>query len=206
MSSKRRNNFGVRRKVRKRNNNIYVYLINLHFYRKRSKVFMSPDWDQIKIVPLSYDSHYLILELDKNLNVSVSTHSLPDNEKYFKPLGTIQTHAATYFELLKQTEEFYAQMNTIDELTCVVDPEEITTKHNHRVIKLEDRVYMKIKVNPLELSSVTTKFYGTTKKVERYRQIYHEKLDEWNVNDDIYRNFLRIFGTIKTIFILYPMF
>lgn len=32
--------------------------------------------------------------------------------------------------------EFYAQMNTIDELTYVVDPEEITTKHNHRVIKL----------------------------------------------------------------------
>lgn len=160
---------------------------------------MSPNWNQIKIVPIeNYESHYLILKLDEHLNVSVLTYSLPDNDKYFKPFGTIQTYSATFFELLKQTEEFYANMNTIDELTCVVDPEEITTKHNHRVIKLEDRVYMKIKVNPLEPSSVTTKFYGPTKKVERYRQIYHEKLDEWNVNDDIYRNFLRIFGRIKT--------
>ena len=58
----------------------------------------------------------------------------------------------------------------------------------------EDRVYMKIKVDPLDASSVTTTFYGPTKKVEEYRKIYHKKLDKWNVNEDIYRNLLRIFG------------
>lgn len=63
-------------------------------------------------------------------------HSLPENEKYFKPVGTIETHSATFFNLLDQMGEFYAQMNTIDELTYVVDPETITTKHNFRVIKL----------------------------------------------------------------------
>lgn len=145
----------------------------------------------------NYDSHYLILKLDGNLSVSVLEHSLPDNDKYFKSFGSIETHTAIFYDLLKQTEEFYAQMNTIDELTYVVDPDEITTKHNHRVIKLEDRVYMKIRVNPLEPSAVTTTFYGPTKKVERYRQVYHEKLDEWNANEDIYRNLLRIFGKVQ---------
>lgn len=53
---------------------------------------------------------------------------------------------------------------------------------------------MKIKVDPLDASSVTTSFYGPTKKVEEYRKIYHEKLDEWNENEDIYRNLLRVFG------------
>lgn len=83
-----------------------------------------------------YDSHYLILRLDDNLNVTVLAHSLPENDKYFKPINTIEMHSATFFSLLEQMEPFYAQINTIDELTCVVDPEIISTKHNHRVIKL----------------------------------------------------------------------
>lgn len=158
-------------------------------------MFINENCDQIKILPNQhYESHYLILKLESNLNVSVLSHSLPDNDKYFKAFGTIETLSATFFELLKNTEEFYAQMNTIDELTYVVDPEEITTKHNYRIIKMEDRVYMKIKVDPLEPSLVITTFYGPTKKVEQYREIYHKKLDDWNVNDDIYRNLLRIFG------------
>lgn len=100
-------------------------------------MFINSTGDQIKIVPVNeYESHYLILKLDQNLNVSVLTHSLPENDKYFKPVGTIETHSATFFSLLDQMGEFYAQMNTIDELTYVVDPEFITTKHNYRVIKL----------------------------------------------------------------------
>lgn len=58
----------------------------------------------------------------------------------------------------------------------------------------EKRVYMKIKVDPLEPSAISTTFYGPTRSVERYRQIYREKIDDWSVNDDIYQNFLRIFG------------
>lgn len=186
----------------------------------RWKVFVSPDCQQIKIVPAKdYHSHYMILQLDDSLNVTILAHSLPENDKYFKPVGTIGSYSDAFFNLLQQTEEFYAQMNSIDELTYVVDPEEITTKHNYRVIKLgknfclrifaihvfliqsiqnvvsiEDRVYMKIKVDPLDASSVTTTFYGPSKKIEQYRQNYHEKLDDWSVNDDIYRNFLRIFS------------
>lgn len=108
-----------------------------HIFSERCKVYISPDCQQIKIVPADdYDAHHLTLQLDDKLNVSVLSHSLPENERYFKPVGTIETHSATFFSLLDQMGEFYAQMNTIDELTYVVDPEEITTKHNYRVIKL----------------------------------------------------------------------
>lgn len=65
----------------------------------------------------------------------------------------------------------------------------------------ENRVYMKIKVNPLEPSAISTTFYGPTKCVERYRQIYREKIDDWSIDDDIYRNFLRIFGRLRSFFI-----
>lgn len=100
-------------------------------------MFINSTCDQIKIIPVNdYDSHYLILRLDENLNVTVLTHSLPENEKYFKPINTIEMHSVTFFSLLEQMEKFYAQINAIDELTYVVDPEIVTTKHNHRVIKL----------------------------------------------------------------------
>lgn len=59
---------------------------------------------------------------------------------------------------------------------------------------------MKIKVDPLEPSAISTAFYGPTKSVERYRQIYREKIGDWNPTDDIYRNFLRIFGSFKLLF------
>lgn len=55
---------------------------------------------------------------------------------------------------------------------------------------------MKITVDPFAPSSVTTTFYGPTKQAERYRSMYQERIDDWNTNDDIYRNFLKIFGTI----------
>lgn len=119
-------------------NIVHLQYSLLSFYRDaRRKVFMNSACNQIKIVPVrDLDSHYLILKLDENLNVTVLSHSLPENEKYFKPIGTIETHSATFFSLYEQMDEFYSQMNTIDELTYVVDPEEITTKHNYRVIKL----------------------------------------------------------------------
>lgn len=58
---------------------------------------------------------------------------------------------------------------------------------------------MKIKVDPLEPSAVTTTFYGPSEQVEKYREIYHKQIDDWNANDDIYRNLLKIFGN-KTFF------
>lgn len=118
---------------------IYTNVIccNVFHRDKRRKVFVNSTCDQIKIVPLrDSDSHYLILKLDEHLNVTILSHSLPENEKYFKSIGTIEMHSATFFSLYEQMDDFYAQMNTIDELTYVVDPEEVTTKHNYRVIKL----------------------------------------------------------------------
>lgn len=80
--------------------------------------------------------HYLILKLDEKLNTTVLSHSLPESNKYLKSFGTIETHSATFFSLLDQMEDFYAQINTIDELTYVIDPPEITTKDNYRLIRL----------------------------------------------------------------------
>lgn len=105
----------------------------------RGKTFLNTDCTQIKITPGDeYTAdHYLILTVGEDLNVSVSSHSLPDpNGRLFNFAGTIGTFAAKFFEYLDQIEEFYEHMSTIDELCFVVDPAEITTKCNSRIIKL----------------------------------------------------------------------
>lgn len=121
-------------------------------------------------------------------------------------------------------EQFYIQMNSIDELTYVVEPVDISTKHNYRVIKLgnlfvlraflelefnrdicfttENRVYMKIKIDPMEPKSITAAFYGPSKSIERYRKMYLDRIDDWNANDDIYRNLLKIFGNFFVLIII----
>lgn len=113
-------------------------IIYLFFYSSRSKVFISNGCEEIKITP-SIDnivSHFIILKLDKNLTASVLSHSLPSIDKLFKPFGTIESFVTTFFSILEHLEQFYVEMNTIDELCYVVDPMEITTKCNYRIIKL----------------------------------------------------------------------
>lgn len=58
---------------------------------------------------------------------------------------------------------------------------------------------MKIKVDPLEPTSVTATFYGPSKQVETFRDMYLKGIDEWNPSDDIYRNLLKIFGKINIL-------
>lgn len=105
-------------------------------FSPRSKVFLNSSCERVKIVSINDDSHYLILDLDEYLTPTVLEHSLPDNEKYFMMSGTVDTYSAIFFDLLDKMEMFYIQMHTIDQLTYVVDPVEVSTKHNYRVIKL----------------------------------------------------------------------
>lgn len=73
--------------------------------------------------------------------MSVTDHSLPDfNGKLFNFVGHLEAYAAKFYEYLDQMDEFYGHMNTVDELCFVVDPVEVTTKCNYRVIKLGNRV------------------------------------------------------------------
>lgn len=55
---------------------------------------------------------------------------------------------------------------------------------------------MKIKIDPFEPRSITATFYGPSISVERYRKMYLDRIDDWNANDDIYRNLLKIFGIL----------
>lgn len=67
---------------------------------------------------------------------TVSSHSLPNIEKLFKPFGTVESYGPIFFSYLEQMELFYNYMSTIDELCYVVDPMIIDTKCNYRLIKL----------------------------------------------------------------------
>lgn len=111
-------------------------MFSFQIVSKRSKVFINERCDEVKIVPVDFDTHYLILKVDERKNASVLRHSLPLDNEHFKPMGTLQMYAAAFFELLHSLDEFYRQMDTVDQLTCVVDPQEISTKHDYRIIRL----------------------------------------------------------------------
>lgn len=53
---------------------------------------------------------------------------------------------------------------------------------------------MKIVVDPLLPSSIAVTFFGPTTSVEFYREKYRVGINNWNADDDIYRNLLKIFG------------
>lgn len=100
---------------------------------------MNADCSQLKITPndLYGHEHFLILNIKHDYKVTVDSHSLPDvSGKLFNFAGNIESYAAKFFEYSNQMEEFYRHMNAIDELCFVVDPVDVNTKCNSRIIKL----------------------------------------------------------------------
>lgn len=58
----------------------------------------------------------------------------------------------------------------------------------------DDKVYLKVTVDPLLPSSIDVAFFGPTTPVEQYREKYMLGINNWNPDEDIYRNLLKIFG------------
>lgn len=76
------------------------------------------------------------LSITKGLDVVVSQHSLPDQHKWFQSTGTLTNYLNEFTKSLEQLEEFYSNINTIDELCFVVDPFQPSTKINFRIFKI----------------------------------------------------------------------
>lgn len=58
----------------------------------------------------------------------------------------------------------------------------------------DDRVYLKIIVDPLSPSSIEVSFIGPSADIEPLREKYKIGLSDWDLNLDVYKNLLRIFG------------
>lgn len=162
--------------------------------------------------------HHIEVRLNKNYEGHIFSHSLPESCNLIKAGRTIDYYFDQFIELVNQLERFYSELNTIDELCDVIDPLDFNTKCCHRVIRIgttrlfltcysrrneqinkisDDRVYLKININPMMPSSASVNFYGPTDLVEKYKHRYSSKLNDWNVEENIYRNLTRIFGNFK---------
>lgn len=116
-----------------KNNNAWIYCVR----SAQKKIYVDRGCNEIRIEPTNnVDSHFIVLKLDEDLIATVSSHSLPNIEKLFKPLGTVESFATIFFSYLEQMELFYSHLSTIDELCYVVDPIKIDTKCNFRLIKI----------------------------------------------------------------------
>lgn len=118
--------------------NVYwaIMSLNNELCSSNKTVSVNADGDRVRIAPVDYDAHFIELQLNGNLEATVALHSLPDIDNLFKPFGTVEFFANTFFNLLDQMGTFYTQMNVIDELCDVVDPIEYSTKCSYRVFKL----------------------------------------------------------------------
>lgn len=104
------------------------------------KIYIDHGCNEIKIEPPNnVDSHFIVLKLDANFTATVSAHSLPNIDKLFKPIGTVESYTTMFFNYLEQMELFYSYMSAIDELCYVLDPTKPNTKCNHRLIKIGKR-------------------------------------------------------------------
>ena len=73
----------------------------------------------------------------------VNEHSLPELTKtmFEHRQNNLIDIITLFIEYLNQLDEFYINMNTIDELCYVVEPSIITTKSTYRIFKLSNFCY-----------------------------------------------------------------
>ncbi|XP_059611563.1 E3 ubiquitin-protein ligase FANCL [Phlebotomus argentipes] len=161
-------------------------------------VKVTADYSKIKINGISENEHhYLEFAVTDKAQVKVTEHSLPPQlEKMFWKIGSIESHLANFNALLEQLNEFYDNMHTIDELCFIVGPANITTKTTSRIIKFNEKIFLKISIDPLIPSQVALVFIGPIAEVEPLREIYNEKIADWDVEMDVHKNLLRMYDLI----------
>uniref|UniRef100_A0A1B0D3S4 Uncharacterized protein n=1 Tax=Phlebotomus papatasi TaxID=29031 RepID=A0A1B0D3S4_PHLPP len=171
----------------------------LDFLEKSGNVVeMSSDCTKIRMSGMSgNEQHFLEFAVSDRAQVKVTDHSLPalPGEMFWK-IGTIESHMASFQSFLGQLVEFYDNMHTIDELCFVVGPPEITTKTTHRIIKFSEKIFLKISIDPLIPSQISLNFIGPIAKVEPLREIYNEKIADWDSEMDVHKNLLRMYDMI----------
>uniref|UniRef100_A0A182KEA0 RING-type domain-containing protein n=1 Tax=Anopheles christyi TaxID=43041 RepID=A0A182KEA0_9DIPT len=144
-------------------------------------------------------SHSISLTRTGEELFKVTEHTLPELavSELFKRQTTLQRHVQVFLDLLDQLEEFYNNLNTIDELCYVILPAAIDTKTVYRIFKYDRKVFLKISLHPLQPSAIDIAFFGPTKQVAKLREIYDEKQDDWDVECNVYTNLLRLFNIIS---------
>lgn len=108
------------------------------------KIFVKPDYSIIKFTEFkNNENHFLILRRDENsVNFKVLDHSLPElKSEMFKSYGSPESHLFEFKKYLEQFEEFYCNINTIDELCFVVDPIVYSTKSYTRTFKYSKFIF-----------------------------------------------------------------
>ncbi|XP_058811608.1 E3 ubiquitin-protein ligase FANCL isoform X2 [Topomyia yanbarensis] len=124
----------------------------------------------------------------------VTEHTLPDlgpSIELFKWNASIEMHTTSFVQLLDQLDEFYANLHKIDELCHVVDPLEIDNRTTWRIVKFSQKIFLKLTLHPLQPSSIVVTFIGPSKEIEYLRELYDEKIENWDPESDVYTNLLR---------------
>lgn len=178
----------------------------LIFFRKHPslQIFCKKDYTEIKVGNIKTDHHFKA-KLTASSGLSLIESSLPEfrinmadedsNNSIFKSNTTLSSIFDAFLMVLENMQEFYKNLDTIDQLCDVVEPQTITTKTNWRLIKFQEKVFLKIEIiNPLDVSSVRCNFFGRDSDVNELNKIFEEKQeDKWDCSIDIYKNLLRIF-------------
>nr|XP_019545618.2 uncharacterized protein LOC109416103 [Aedes albopictus] len=161
------------------------------------KIFSNSDVSKIKLSGFkAIDANFLEMERISDGDFQVTSHSLPDlgsSIELFKWHASPEAHAAAFVQILDQLDEFYSNLHTLDELCHVVEPVDIDTRTTWRIIKFNQKVFLKITLHPLQPASVVVAFLGPTAEIEYLRELYNTKLEDWDPESDVYTNLLRIF-------------
>lgn len=65
----------------------------------------------------------------------------------------------------------------------------------------DSKVFVQITVDPFAPSSLEITITGPSYCIGNYRQMYDDRIRDWDPNFDIHKNLLRIFGTLNALFI-----
>ncbi|XP_055630695.1 uncharacterized protein LOC129771256 [Toxorhynchites rutilus septentrionalis] len=174
-----------------------LHMLNKIKQDRGCKIFTDGIISKLKFTAFKANqNHFLEMSKISGTDFKVTSHSLPDlgnSVELFKWNATPEAHCNCFVQVIDQLEEFYSNLYMLDELCCVVDPPEIDTRTAWRIIKLNHKVFLKITLHPLQPSSIVVAFIGPTLEIEKPRELYHTKIENWDPESNVYTNLLRIF-------------
>lgn len=146
------------------------------------KVAVKKDYSEIKICHEFEKKINMRLAYKENGWILIS-HNLPDRISLLK-IGmptTLKLAVENCKVVIENLQDFFEVMETIDRNCEVLEPIEISSKDNWRIITYLKDLYVKVELpNPMNIQDVNVTFIGKSERVLKFTELYnkHETEEE----------------------------
>ncbi|XP_072381836.1 E3 ubiquitin-protein ligase FANCL [Diabrotica undecimpunctata] len=181
---------------------LYEYVEFTKFYLNLKTSYLAYDLSKINITMFDESNREHSVEIkvnydDRNI-FEVVEYDLPCEMEKFQKSSNLKVVYNQFVENVERLQLFFNLMEDFDKNCNILDPVPPKKRYNFRRIWLGETLSVIITVDPFSLGRMPTIiFLGPERMVETYRMTMNNNLENWDTNNCIFSEILKLIGLDK---------